>query len=217
MRSTPLGSDERCLTTSRRPRRKAYTGRSSSKARRNTPKYAFVLVKLFRVTPNPNLAEIKIPDATPEIVLKYAQTDEQALLAKVRYNRLIDIFLSITAHSLQSHMRTTVVDVGQIETDEVHVGVDSGGVHYVVPVQAKGGSDELGSVQTEQDLAWAWLKFPDLVARAVGVQFASDDVIAMFKLTETADGIRIASERHYRLVPRDEITPEDLLRYRTTS
>ena len=150
-------------------------------------------------------------------MLKYAQTDEQALLAKVRYNRLIDVFLSITAHSLQSHMRTTVVDVGQIETDEVHVGVDSGGVHYVVPVQAKGGSDELGSVQTEQDLAWAWLKFPDLVARAVGVQFASDDVIAMFKLTETADGIRIASERHYRLVPRDEITPEDLLRYRTTS
>ncbi len=65
-----------------------------------TSRYAFVLVRLFRITPNPNLAEIKIPDATPEIVLKYAQTDEQALLAKVRYNRLVDLFLGITAHSL---------------------------------------------------------------------------------------------------------------------
>lgn len=175
------------------------------------------LVRLFRITPNPNLAEIKIPDATPEIVLKYAQTDEQALLAKVRYNRLVDLFLGITAHSLQSHLRTTVKDVGQIETDEVYVGVDAGGVHYLAPVQAKGGSDELGSVQAEQDLAWAREKYPDLVARAVGVQFASDDVIAMFELAERDDGIRLVNERHYRLVPRDEITPEDLLRYRANS
>src|SRR5271157_4057421 len=38
---------------------------------------------------------------------QYKFTDEQALLAKVRYTRLIDTFLGITAYSLQNHLRTT--------------------------------------------------------------------------------------------------------------
>ena len=61
-------------------------------------KYVFKLVPFNRILPNPNLLSIKIPDATPEIIGKYALGDEQALLAKVRYNRLIDIFLGATAY-----------------------------------------------------------------------------------------------------------------------
>jgi len=86
-------------------------------------KYRFRLVKFNRILPNMDLMEIKVPEATPEIISKYALSDEQALLAKVRYNRLVDIFLSITAYSLQSHLRTTVSNVGQIEIDEVYVGL----------------------------------------------------------------------------------------------
>ena len=62
--------------------------------------YAFVLGNVHRIKPNPALASIKIPDATPEIIAAYALTDEQALLAKVRYNKLVDVFLSIAAYSL---------------------------------------------------------------------------------------------------------------------
>lgn len=51
------------------------------------------------------MAAIKTPDATPEIAAAYALSDEQALLAKVRYNRLLDIFLSVAAYSLQNHLR----------------------------------------------------------------------------------------------------------------
>jgi hypothetical protein len=47
--------------------------------------YRFRLVAENRIVPNEQLAAIKIPDATPEIVLSYALSDEQALLAKVRY------------------------------------------------------------------------------------------------------------------------------------
>ena len=59
-------------------------------------KYRFRLAKINRILPNPNLAIIRIPDNTPEIIAAYALDDEQALLAKVRYNRLIDIFLGLT-------------------------------------------------------------------------------------------------------------------------
>lgn len=87
-------------------------------------KYAFKLVRINRIVPNPELITIKIPDATPEIISAYALSDEQALLAKVRYNRLIDIFLGLASYSLQNHLRTTVRNVGQIEIDEIYVGVD---------------------------------------------------------------------------------------------
>ncbi len=49
-------------------------------------RYAFKLVKINRIVPNRALAEIKIPNATPEIISAYALSDEQALLAVVRYN-----------------------------------------------------------------------------------------------------------------------------------
>lgn len=98
------------------------------------------------------MVTIKVPDATPGIIAKYALNDEQALLAKVRYNRLLDIFTGVTCYSLQNHLRTTVPNMGQIETDELYVGVDKRGVHYVLPVQAKGGKDKLGIVQSYAQL-----------------------------------------------------------------
>lgn len=167
-----------------------------------------------RIIPNGALAEIKIPDATPEIVECYALSDEQALLAKVRYNRLIDIFLNVCAFSLQNHLRTSVKGIGQVEIDEIYVAVDKQGVQYVIPVQAKGGSDQLSTVQSNQDLSCCSEKFPDLLCRAVSAQFMEDNLICLFELTIQNKEIRVASERHYRLVSGGEISGDDLKEYR---
>ena len=82
-------------------------------------RYRFKLVKKTRIVPRDDLVIIDIPDATPELIRCYALDDEQALLAIVRYNRLIDTFLSLTTYSLQNHLRTTVEGMGQIEIDEL--------------------------------------------------------------------------------------------------
>ena len=171
-------------------------------------KYEFRLVPLSRIVPNPAYEAIKIPDATPEIIVQYAQGDEQALLAKVRYNRLIDIFLRLTTYSLQNHLRTTGKR-GQIEIDEVYVGIDREGRHYVIPVQAKGGKDQLSVVQTNQDVDCCTSKFPRLAVLPVSVQFMPDDRIAMFLLKAEGDKISIRQERHYQLVPGTDIDPDD--------
>lgn len=178
-------------------------------------KYVFKLVPINRIRPREDMVAIKVPDATPEVIRAYALTDEQALLAKVRYNRLIDIFLELVAYSLQNHLRTTVRDVGQIEIDELYVGVDKRGGQYIIPVQAKGGNDQLSVVQTEQDLRCCAEKYPDLVARAVSAQFLEDDLIALFELTVEDAQVRVVEEKHYRLVPYMDITREDLDRYRS--
>ena len=159
--------------------------------------------------------QIKLPDATPEIVAAHALGDEQSLLAKVRYNRLIDIFLRVAAYSLQNHLRTFVAGIGQIETDEIYVAICNTGQQFVVPVQAKGGNDQLGTVQIFQDLALCRKAFPYLTPRPVAVQFKRDDsgeVIVMFELVEIDGEIKVIDEKHYRLVPAGQITADDLQR-----
>lgn len=177
-------------------------------------RYRFALVPINRIVPNPELITVKVPDATPEIISLYALSDEQALLAKLRYNRLIDVFLGMTTYSLQNHLRTAVKGVGQIEIDEIYVGIDRHGAHYVIPVQAKGGNDQLGSVQAKQDLACCAEKFPGLICRPIAAQFMDDERIAIFELTLEGDQIRVVDETHYLLVPRDQITEDDLRAYR---
>lgn len=177
-------------------------------------KYRFVLVPNKPLIPNENLAVTKVPDCTPGLVAKYAFNDEQALLAKVRYNRLVDIFTSVTCYSLQNHLRTTVPEMGQVETDELHVGIDKKGVHRVFPIQAKGGNDKLSVVQIEQDFAVCAHKFSPLVCRPIAAQFMRDEIIALFEFEQDENGVRIAAERHYQLVPPEEVTEADLNNYR---
>jgi hypothetical protein len=187
-----------------------WTIRGAGKAR-----YRFKLGKVTRIIPNSNLLSIGIPDATPELIRAYALGDEQALLAIVRYNRLIDTFLGLTTYSLQNHLRTTVKEIGQIEIDELYIGLDKYGCHYVIPVQAKGGKDQIGVVQIGQDLAFASEAFPDMRCRPIAAQFMSGSVIALFELAIFEDEVKVVEERHYKLVPADQIDKTAIRSYRT--
>jgi hypothetical protein len=176
-------------------------------------KYKLAIVKQSAIIPSSVLAETKIPDSTPGVIAKYSMNDEQSLLAKLRYNRLIDIFAGLTCYSLQNHLRTTLSDGSQVETDEIYIGLDKRGAHYVLPVQAKGGRDKIGVVQIEQDFELCALKFPKLICRAIAAQFMGDDLIALFEFEQTKDGIKVSSEKHYRLVKPDELSSEELKSY----
>ena len=176
--------------------------------------YKFVLTREANFLPNPNLAKTKIPDATPGIVSRYLFDDEQALLAKIRYNRLLDIFTGVTCYSLQNHLRTTLANIGQVETDEIYVGLDRQGVHYIFPMQAKGGTDKIGAVQIEQDFAICAEKFPNAVGRPIAAQFMGDETIVLFEFVLTEEGVRISDERHYHLVASEDLSNEELEEYR---
>lgn len=177
-------------------------------------KYRLELIRDFPLIPNEHMAVTKVPDATPGVIVKYALGDEQALLARVRYNRLVDIFSGVACYSLQNHLRTTAEGMGQVETDELYVGVDKKGMHYVFPVQAKGGSDRLSIVQIEQDIAVCHEKFPSLICRPIGTQFMKDDEIVLFEFERAKDGVQIVCEKHYKLVPPEDVTEKDLESYR---
>ena len=176
--------------------------------------YKFVLTKEANFLPNSNLAKTKIPDSTPGIVSKYSFDDEQSLLAKIRYNRLIDIFTGVTCYSLQNHLRTTLSEMGQVETDEVYVGIDKQGVHYVFPVQAKGGTDKIGAVQIEQDFSVCAEKYPNAIGRPIAAQFMGDETIVLFEFVLTDEGVRVLAEKHYQLVHPDDLSESEVREYR---
>ena len=188
--------------------------------------YVLRLVPVNWIEPRKGLMTVKLPDATPGVIAMYAMSDEQALLARVRYNRLLDVFTGLTCYPLQSHLRTTITiddaisgdkSTSQVETDELYVGMDTHGAHFVLPVQAKGGADALSVVQIWQDYRVAEEKFPALRPRPIAAQFMTEDEIALFEFNENGDEITISRERHYRLVPPDELSEDELRVYRAES
>ncbi|MDC0706245.1 hypothetical protein [Priestia sp. AB] len=165
-------------------------------------KYKFMKVPISpQIMPTLDYPEIQIYDATPGIIKKFALSDEQALLAIVRYNRLVDIFTGITTYSLQNHLRTRVDKIGQIEIDEVYVGVNSEGEEYILPIQAKGGKDRIGIVQINQDIEFCKTRFPHLNCKALAVQFKyNENVVVMFELGVVNYQLKVVKEKHYRLI-----------------
>ena len=177
--------------------------------------YEFKLASPGKIEPAKNRQKIKIPDATPEIVKMYAPgIDEQALLTKVRYNRIIDLFLGLTCYSIQNHLRTVVSDVGQIEIDEIYLGVNKKGTHFAIPCQAKSPGDRFGIVQVMQDIAFCKARYPNAICKPIALQFLSESDVAVLELSVDEDNdvfqLSVVDERHYRLVNRNEITNDEI-------
>ncbi len=150
------------------------------------------------------LLAIEIPNALPEIVEKHASADEQALLSSIRYNRLVDIFTEITCFHLQSHIRTTIEGEGQIEIDDLYVGIDSEGTEYILPLEAKSPDDrdKLGWIQVSNMVKFAHQHFPKLKCRPIAAKPAGHDKIYLIEFDNNlnSEKVSIVQERFYKLI-----------------
>ncbi|MCO5185657.1 MAG: endonuclease [Anaerolineae bacterium] len=177
--------------------------------------YAFRLASPGKIEPSPHYFPIDLPDATPEIVRHYAPgTDEQALLTRARYNRLVDIFTGLTCYSIQNHLRTTVQGIGQVEVDEIYVGINKRGTHFVLPCQAKSPGDKFGIVQVMQDIALCNERYPMAICRPIALQFMGSDRVAIIELAVREENdvlmLNMVDEKHYRLISRKDISNTEL-------
>ena len=147
---------------------------------------------------------IPIPDATPQIVLRYQNSDEQAVLARIRYNRLVDIFTGLTCYHLQSHFRTSITTIGQIEIDDLYIGINSVGEGFIIPIEAKveSAKDQLGVIQVTSMVQHALDNFPDLTVRPLGIKVMRDGSIMFLEFTAEFDPNKVATVmyKRYQLV-----------------
>jgi len=74
-------------------------------------------------------------------------------------------------------------------------------------------NDKLGIVQIEQDFSMCFEKFPNLICYPIGAQFSGSNLIALFSFEKEKNQVVVSSEKHYRLVPPEEMTPADLENY----
>lgn len=150
----------------------------------------------------------EIPESTPDIVLKYGGIDEQAVLTRIRYNRLIDTFLSLTAYHLQGHVRSSIPGVGQVEVDDLYVGVDTAGNWYIVPMEAKsvGLKERLGVIQVRQMILFAKQYASKLILRPVGVKSLEDGSLVFLEFDDEPELEKISVKRYmrYKLIRDDQ-------------
>lgn len=163
-------------------------------------KYKFVrLQRPPYVTIPGDLNVIKILDSTPQIVLKYQGSDEQSTLARIRYNRLVDTFTGLTTYHMQSHLRATAKGFGQVEIDDLYIGIDVEGKGFVIPLEAKseGDREQLGVVQITQMIRYVQRTFPELKVRPLAVKMSKGSFIFIeFNVTDDPD--LLASDRYRR-------------------
>jgi hypothetical protein len=170
---------------------------------RGRGRYAFRRLKRSPYITLPvDLQTIDMLDATPDLILKYGGHDEQGLLTRVRYNRLVDTFLGITAYHVQGHIRTFTEDWGQVEIDDLYLGVDTDGKQYVIPVEAKSANEPLGVVQVVSLNAYGLRSYPGLVLRSVAVKAWHDGSIFFLEFNDSQDSeeVKVIDYRRYRLV-----------------
>jgi hypothetical protein len=149
------------------------------------------------------LLAIEVPNAPPEIVEKHASEDEQALLSSIRYNRLVDIFTEITCFHLQSHIRTTIEGEGQIEVDDLYVGIDTDGTEYIIPLEAKSPDDrdKLGWIQVSNMVKFARQNFPKLKCRPIAAKPAGANRVYLieFDSNPNSEEVSIVQVKLYKL------------------
>lgn len=84
----------------------------------------------------------------------------------------------------------------------------------MIPVQAKGGNDQISVVQAKQDMGYCAERFPELICRTISAQFMNNNLSAMFELMLEDGEVRVVDEKHYKLVLADQVSEIDLQNYK---
>jgi hypothetical protein len=137
---------------------------------------------------------------------------EAWLLAALRYNRLIDTFLGVSAYCA-SERQAEPAGRGRPSVAAVYIAKGRSGENFVIPVLTAGGTLRVSNRLLANVVSVCRSRYPSLIPRPVAVQFVRDEsgeTIVMFALDEVDGEIRARDEKHYRLVPASEITADDL-------
>jgi hypothetical protein len=159
--------------------------------------YQIALIKKV----NLNIADMEpiyISDRTPKIVKETVINNEQSMLAICRYNKILEKFVGENVHLVQSHLRTNIKGLGQIEIDELFVSHDG---KTIFPVQAKNDKEKLNTPQTIQDIMLCEVYYPQMVCRPVIVKQLSPTELAFIEMGQHNNGeIFIKDEKHYKFI-----------------
>ena len=150
-----------------------------------------------------DFAIIDIPNAIPDVVESFLRVDEQSLLTRILYNRLLDIFTGLTCYHIQNHLRSSAT--GQVEIDALYVAVGKNGELTIIPIEAKAVREtDIGRYQITQMVSYTRTVYPTMRHRIIGVKMLDDGSICMIEFSDATDPdeIKIVDVARYRLIHR---------------
>lgn len=151
---------------------------------------------------------ICIEDKTPIPVRRLLNEDlsgidEQGLLTIVNYCDLLSLFTGLKIYRLKSHARKSVSKIGQVEVDEIDVGVTYSALDLpiIFPIEAKAAPDPLNWAQIANQVNFANEHFSNFIVRPIGIKVDWKSIIYIIEFTpETeAKNLQIVSSVRYRL------------------
>jgi len=167
---------------------------------RGKGRYAFYKIdRPNRVAPPAERKTVLVSDVIPSWARGFMTDDEQGMLTAIASNGLVARHLSLKrAFRLQSHLRCSVANYGQVEIDELYVGEDASTKHVVVAVEAKDRSDhDLLNISQLFGCAQALFeRYPGNQLKLLGVKPVGDGAVAMceFRVGKNPNEVREAGE-----------------------
>lgn len=124
-------------------------------------------------------------------------------VAMIRKNRLLDEFLGISVLSNRSNTRTKLLRPGS-HVVKVLTGHTRSGKEHLVLIHEVDFNAGIHPLRIRETLRAAALRFPDLIARPVGVarRFGDcDSELALIEFDLIGSSVCIRGERHFELQP----------------
>jgi hypothetical protein len=149
-----------------------------------------------------------IEDKTPVPVRRLlnedlSRIDEQGLLTIVNYCDLLSLFTGLKIYRLKSHARKSVSKIGQVEVDEIDVGVTYSSLNLpiIFPIEAKAAPDPLNWAQIANQVNFANQQFSGFIVRPIGIKVDWNSIIYIIEFTPEieAKNLRIVNSVRYRL------------------
>jgi hypothetical protein len=154
-------------------------------------------------------AAVDIYNPIPAVVEVLLPQDQESLLTRVLYHRLVDIFTGLTCFHIRNHYCSFVTGVGEVELDALYVGVDKTGTLFVLPIEAKSQAESkvIGRTQLSRIARLVRQDFATLRRRILAVRDFADGTIAMieFNDVEEPDDFGIVSVSRFRLIRRGAV------------
>lgn len=167
---------------------------------RGKGRYAFYRIgRPNRVSTPTTRKTVMVSDVIPVWARRFMNDDEQGMLTAIASNGLVARHLQLKrAFRLQSHLRCSVTNHGQVEIDELYVGEDAAAKHVVVAVEAKDRSDhDLLNISQLYGCAQALFeRYPGHQLKLLGAKPVGSGAVAMceFCVGRSPDQIREVGE-----------------------
>ena len=139
--------------------------------------YRFKKANINRIFPTQELSPLETLDLTPGLIYDLELPGTSRLDNIIRYNQLISDVLRVFADHVQSHLRTSIQGVGQIEVGCLYVSTDA---NVIIPVHLSPESGPINGLKAAQNIRFADEKYPQMTCRAVIAQLR--DKITWFSL-----------------------------------